>query len=191
MAAGGGGGGGPRTRAIIGLGLTLNPADAVVKLQPRTATRSLGSIKQRQAVRLSPPPPPPPPPPAENEKEDDGEAPASVGLSPGLSLFASPQPSLAPSEESQHAQSPLASDPQPVMLPASSPLASSPRPSSLPLPLPLPSPLPLPRLPQTPRTGAVREITCLLCFERVLVATGRSRGHALRCPSCLGALNKP
>ncbi|KAJ2732982.1 hypothetical protein IW152_003389 [Coemansia sp. BCRC 34962] len=203
---------GSRTRAIIGLGLTLNPADAVVRLQPRhaaqssaqAATRSLGSIKQRQEAQLSSP----------AIKATEPKEPKD--LSPGLSLFASPQPSLAPSAES-HSHSPRNSDPQPVSLQPTrgapsrcqdAPVAewiATPSPPSCPTPCvaEVPSVEDLqsfvsctssvspeqPRLPQTPVTGAVSDITCLMCFERVLITTGRTRGHAMRCPSCYGSLS--
>ncbi|KAJ1819101.1 hypothetical protein LPJ60_003959 [Coemansia sp. RSA 2675] len=199
---------GSRTRVIIGLGLTLNPADAVVRLQPRhaaqpsaqTVTRSLGSIKQRQEARPSPP----------AIKVAEVEEPKD--LSPGLSLFASPQPSLAPSVES-HSHSPRTSDPQPVVLPPARGVPSRGQDASVAGWIATPSPPTCvaevasvedlrsfvsctssvspeqPRLPQTPVTGAVSDLTCLMCFERVLIATGRSRGHAMRCPSCHGSLS--
>ncbi|KAJ2509348.1 hypothetical protein IWW47_000046 [Coemansia sp. RSA 2052] len=210
--------GGARTRAIIGLGLTLNPADAVVKLQPRhatqtaqTGTRSVGSIKQRAAVHRSPEAIAEPEKEAKEEEEKEGR-----GLSPGLSLFASPQPSLVASSE--ESQSPRTSDPQLVavhsirqqavvdkaedmavidgwMATPSPPQSSSMQSASADefsscMASPSPSPSAVPRVPQTPRTSVATEITCLLCFERVLAAASRTRGHAMRCPSCLGILSE-
>ncbi|KAJ2884619.1 hypothetical protein H4R27_001973 [Coemansia aciculifera] len=191
-----------------GLGLTLNPADAVVRLQPRHATltqpRSLGSIKQRNAVQLNSPVIVI----TEPEEPNESDEPKEPDLSPGLSLFASPQPSLTPSE-SFH--SPRTGDPQPVTLPqravpgkaqgtmSIAGLLGSPAGSVAEVPsvedlrsfVSCTSSLSpaQPRLPQTPVTGAVAAVTCLLCFERVLVAPGRTRGHAMRCPSCFGSLS--
>ncbi|KAJ2765431.1 hypothetical protein GGI18_006220, partial [Coemansia linderi] len=148
-------------------------------------------IKQRQEARPSPP----------AIKVAEVEEPKD--LSPGLSLFASPQPSLAPSVES-HSHSPRTSDPQPVVLPPARGVPSRGQDASVAGWIATPSPPTCvaevasvedlrsfvsctssvspeqPRLPQTPVTGAVSDLTCLMCFERVLIATGRSRGHAMR-----------
>ncbi|KAJ2834161.1 hypothetical protein GGI24_000528 [Coemansia furcata] len=185
--------GGSRTRAIIGLGLTLNPADAVVRLQPRNAatTRSQ-SIKQRQPAAAEP----------EIKAPEIKVAKVPVAdLSPGLSLFASPRASLASSSSSPASLHSLRTgDPQPVTLPlgreagqkeavAAAEVASVEDLRSFVSCTSGVSPA-LPHVPQTPVTGAVRDITCVLCFERVMVTSGGRRGHAMRCPSCFGMLGR-
>ncbi|KAJ2470115.1 hypothetical protein GGI02_003141, partial [Coemansia sp. RSA 2322] len=162
-----------RARPIIGLGVTLNPADAVVRLQPRHATQPLGSLPSR-------PPPVPrsvscsraacePPPPSPDPRFAD---PLPVPLLPPSAA----KPRRVPAAPAQWLEPPAALSP------------AEPAPADPPLPPQPTEPPPAKTLERpAPPARATAEVTCLLCFERVLVA--RRRGHALRCPSCLNALN--
>ncbi|KAJ2559704.1 hypothetical protein EV175_000210 [Coemansia sp. RSA 1933] len=200
--------GGSRTRPIIGLGLTLNPADALVTIQPRsqrralrtkvpkmlTPVRSSGFLETKCThIAWSPVP------------EDYAEARAERHQSEALLDKAFKSVSFESLRSNHSDSSSINGDPRLVALSSNGakketaavacqeePAGETIQPEQLTREQLL-SQEDLPgakKLAWKSRAGELPvAVTCILCFERVLLSQKRS--YLLRCPGCGNGLERP
>ncbi|KAJ1987842.1 hypothetical protein GGI25_005556 [Coemansia spiralis] len=176
-------------RPIIGLGLTLNPADALVTLQPRRAPKqpkALSPVRSSSCTDAVT---------GQHEKRDlawsplpSTQNPVAIKHQSELLLDDAFKRTSFESLSSSHGSS-ITGDPRLVSLSNSeqampdTPAADN---SIAAVSTELGS---CSGLLSEPTCAAPVEVTCVLCFERVLVSGKRS--HTMRCPGCATSLERP
>ncbi|KAJ1801632.1 hypothetical protein LPJ59_000121 [Coemansia sp. RSA 2399] len=183
--------GGTRTRPIIGLGLTLNPADALVTIQPRsralrtrvpkmlTPVRSSGCLETKCThIAWSPVP--------EDYAVENHQSEALLDKAFKCVSFESLR--------SAHSDSSSISGAHPMLVALSDDDTKEEATAADLDSVAAPSELLLLSREQVARKPSVDEllpvaVTCILCFERVLLSQKRS--YLLRCPGCGNGLERP